>query len=458
MTNLEATSNPELDLTANTAENIVEATPVDAIIPEKVEAEETTKSNSADIEALKQQKLEQKKNFLSKLLNFKDTNSIFEVEIIGVVKGGLRASLDGELLFLPAALYDTIRYTSEELEQFVGQKVNVKVEEVNAEPSFAGIPVVNRKGILELETLNKLNVGDIVSGKVTSIATFGVFVDLGGIEGLIHISRLSHHHVKDPKSVVKKGEEIKAKIIEINKDTKRIALSKKDLEESPWAEIESKFPIGTNIKGNVRRMTDFGAYVEIAPGIDALVRNNELSWTTRVNKASDFLAIGEEKEFVILTNSAEKNSISLSLRRLNPNPWEAIKEKYVAGFQTKAIVKNVHEKGALVTVGEEQIDAFLPKSKLMNSAVEVNAGAEIDVFIIEVVPDQESMIVRPEQLEKEVQSSEKEHKSDRPNRNNNRNNNRERENLGAFGTTGNESFTLGDLLSKASVDTLSTIK
>lgn len=454
MSNIETSSNTEVQNNETVVETtIASENPVPAV----------AESNSAEIEAIKQQKLEQKKAFLAKLISLQQNDTTIEVEIIGVVKGGLRVSFEGELLFLPASFYDSNKYTSEELEKFVGQKVNVKIIDVNADPNMPSIPVVNRKLVLESEVYDRIKVGDIVSGPITSVATFGAFVDLGGAEGLIHISRLAHHHVKDPKSVVKKGDVVTVKVIEVEKANKRIALSKKDLEASPWDEIEAKFPIGSICKGIVRRMTDFGAYVELAPGVDGLVRNNELSWTTRINKPSDILKIGDEKEFFVMTNSAQKSSITLSYRRLTENPWESFKDKYVHDFKAKATIKNVHDKGALVTVGDEQIDAFMPKSKILNSAVEITDGAEIDVYVIEVVPEKESLIVRPEQLAKEesANSEERPERSERPRREGNFNRgNRDRDSngAGAFAAKGNETFTLGDLLSKASADTLSTIK
>jgi len=243
-----------------------------------------------------------------------------------------------------------------------------------------------------------LKEGDIVEGKISSIATFGVFVDLGGVEGLIHISRLSQVHVDDPTKFVNKGDTIQAVVVEINKDKNRIALSRRELEESPWSTVEEDFPVDTMHKGLVRRLTEFGAYIELRPGVDGLLRTPEISWTKRVKRPDDFFKVGQEIQVKVVGVSADKRSLSLSYKQTLDNPWPKMVDKYPVGAEFDGEVFQVIPQGMIVTVAGE-IDGFMPRSKmkrlLNGNQIPFSSGDKLRVLIADLIPADESLILSP---------------------------------------------------------------
>ncbi len=332
-----------------------------------------------------------------KLKSIKENNEIIEVEIKARIRGGLRALYENFPLFLPASHYSMKRKPREEhLREAVGKKFNVVIHEIQEDESNRRTVIVSRKKIIKEEFWTSLNVGDIVEGTVSSIATFGVFLDLGGVEGLIHISRLSQVHVDNTKNFAKKGDKMKAVIIEFDKEKNRIALSRKELEESPWKEVETKFVAGEIHKGIVRRLTDFGAYVELLPGVDGLLRTSELSWTKRINRPADLLKPGQEIEVFVISSSEEKKAIALSLKRTTENPWNSLLERYPIGTELKGKANKILQKGAIVTISED-IDGFMPRSKMAGlsrgNKIPFQAGDEIDIVIADIVPEEESLIL-----------------------------------------------------------------
>ncbi len=347
-------------------------------------------------------------------------NECFEVQVISRIKGGLRVMYNEMPLFLPAAHFGLKKIPSEqELNEAIGKSVSVSIIELQELGEGRRAVIVSRKNLLLDEFWTNINVGDKVSGKVSSIASFGIFLDLGGVEGLIHISRLSQTHVDNPSSIAKKGDVLEAVVVELDRNKNRIALSRKELEESPWKNAETEFPAGSRQKGIVRRLTDFGVYVELKPGVDGLLRTSELSWTKRVRKPSDMFSPGAEIDVEILAISSEKETLSLSYKKTIPNPWNELAEKYPVDSEFNGLVLQVLPQGAIIEVNEE-IDGFMPRSKmksvLKGKKIPYQAGERIDVKIADLVPGEESLILAPVESEEPTRHSEERERRPRPDR------------------------------------------
>ncbi len=384
-----------------------------------------------------------------------DGNS-FDVKVSARIRGGLRVMFEDMPLFLPASHFCLKKNpTEDELAAYIGKDVTVMIHELQEEENRKTV-IVSRKKILEEDFWNNINVGDKVKGIVSSIAKFGVFIDLGGIEGLIHISRLSQVHIDDPKDIAKKGDEMEAVVVEINRENSRIALSRKELEPSPWDGISEKYPIESVQKGIVRRFTDFGAYIEIEKGVDGLLRNNEMSWTKRIQKPASILEKNQEIEVKVIAISEDKQTMSLSLKQLSENPWPAMQDKYEVGAELKGTVAQVVQQGVVVTV-EGDIDGFMPRSKVTHiprgKQLPYNVGDEIEVLVADFVIDEESLILQPKLSEEEMAAAQEMNSQ-----------NRERRPRApkrgpatpdsAKAKASGSSFSIGDLLSDASKNDL----
>jgi small subunit ribosomal protein S1 len=372
--------------------------------PEKIEAE--TDSNK------KEDNQEKFNELFNTLKTKKENNEIIKVKVLKKIRGGLRVLHENMPIFLPASHF-TIKKSAqdEELNEVVGKEIDVHIHELSEEEETGRKTViVTRKRILKESFWSSINVGDQVTGVVSSIAPFGVFLDLGGFEGLIHVSRLSQTHVDHPKNFCKKGDKMTAVIVEINKDKERIALSKQELEESPWKDIEEEFPKGTVVKGKVKRLTDFGAYIELKEGVDGLLRTNEISWTERIRKPGDILNAGDEIEVEVMSSNANKRTAALSYKRTQPNPWNDLKVKYPVDTELTGKVKQIVSQGAVITI-DDNIDGFMPKSKIMNldkgKKIPYNVDDEIKIKIADLVPENESLIFAPVYDEDELQEIKK---------------------------------------------------
>ncbi|MFY8160050.1 MAG: S1 RNA-binding domain-containing protein [Candidatus Kapaibacteriota bacterium] len=339
------------------------------------------------------------KEILEKLTNFKNENSAFEIVITERTRGGFRASYEGFNLFLPISQYSSIKNLPDtELDAAIGSKISVKVIELPTEERISKSVVVSRTAIVEDELWNKFKVGDKVNGTVSSVPTFGVFLDLGGVEGLVHISKLSNNHIKETKSFAKVGDKLEAVIIELDRAKNKIALSMKELEANPWADIEEKYTIGSKVKGTVKKIVDFGAYVELESGIDALLRVSELSWTKRVRKIGDVVKVGDEIETAVVAVNTAKRNIALSLKQLSANPWLTYADRFSKEGEFDGTVLEVNDKGCVVTV-ENEVDAFMPKGRmrgvLVDNAIPYAVGDAIKVKVIDLLTEEESMILAP---------------------------------------------------------------
>jgi len=359
----------------------------------------------------------------NELKSIKESNGKIKIKILSRIRGGYKANYKGLSVFLPYPQFAIVKNLDEEaLNSEIGKEYEVKVIELaEDETKKHKTIVVSRKELLEEEFWNKIKIGDIVEGPVTSIASFGIFIDLGGNEGLIYISRLSNKRIEDTKSFAKKGDIIKAKVIEIDRENNRIGLSAKEFAESPWNNINNKYKVSQKVKGIVRRIVDFGAYLEIEPGVDALLRNAELSWTKRIKSVSEIAKINDELEVVINSINPEKQTMSVSLREIQENPWPKLAEKYTLDSEHNGIVKEVTSMGCLLTLNDE-VDCFMPRSKmrdvLKGKKIPYVVGNEVKVAIADIDPNKESIILKPviikEEYPDEIPLKEKQYKEKLP--------------------------------------------
>jgi small subunit ribosomal protein S1 len=325
-------------------------------------------------------------------------NKPIEVNVYSRVRGGLRVFYKEAPLFLPASHFHLKKSpTDEELLEVVGKNITVKVHEIQEYDEGSMAVIVSRKKLLEDELWDSFKVGQVVEGTVSSIATFGVFIDLGGVEGLIHVSRLAPYRIDNLKEHFKIGDTLKAVIVEVDKANKRIALSRKELVDTKkWPATEEKYGVGTRHTGVVRRMTDFGAFVELEPMVEGLLRTPEISWTRRLRRPSEMLKVGDKVEVVVIDFNAEKKTISLSMKRTQENPWPKLHEKYPINSVYEGKVLQVVPQGCVVSISPE-LDGFLPRSKmkkiLRGNKIPLKQGDRLKVYIADIVPEEESLIL-----------------------------------------------------------------
>jgi len=328
-----------------------------------------------------------------------EKNDPIDVLVKSRIKGGFRVVYEDIPMFLPASHFSLKKTPTEaELQDAVGTIQKVLVHELQEFDEGRKAVIVTKKPLLREEFYANLKEGDKVKGIVSSIASFGVFIDLGGIEGLIHISRLSQVHVEDPSTMFNKGDEIEAIISKIDQENDRIGLSRKELEDSPWKGVSEEFAPGSQHKGIVRRLTDFGAYVELKPGVDGLLRTPEISWTKRIKKPSDIFSPNQEILIEVLNVSEEKGTVALSYKKTQPNPWLEMKAKYPIKTQVKGVVSQVMPQGLIATINNE-VDGFMPRSKMKDilhgKKIPYQVNDELDVIIADLIPEDESLILAP---------------------------------------------------------------
>ena len=304
-------------------------------------------------------------------------------------KGGMIVDVLGTEAFLPGSQIDVkpIR----DYDTFVGKNMEFKIVKINQE--FRNV-VVSHKALIEAELeqqkkeiISKLEKGQILEGTVKNITNYGVFIDLGGVDGLIHITDLSWGRVNNPEEVVKLDEKIKVVVLDFNEQQKRIALGLKQLTAHPWDSLDPDIKVGDKVKGKVVLIADYGAFVEIKPGVEGLIHVSEMSWSPRLRIAQDFLKVGDEVEAQILSLDRENRKMSLGLKQLTANPWENIREKYPVGSQHKAVVRNITNFGVFAEL-EDGIEGLVHISdlswdKIKHPSEMVQVGDSIDVVILD---------------------------------------------------------------------------
>ena len=304
-------------------------------------------------------------------------------------KGGMIVDVFGIEAFLPGSQIDIkpIR----DYDQYVNQNIDCKIVKINQE--FRNV-VVSHKALLEAEQeqrraelISKLEKGQVLEGVVKNITHYGVFVDLGGVDGLIHITDLSWGRINNPEEVVSLDEKIKVVVLDFNEQQKRIALGLKQLTPHPWDNLNPDLKVGDKVKGKVILIADYGAFIEIEPGVEGLVHVSEMSWSPRLHSAQEFLKVGDEVEAQILSIDREARKISLGLKQLMPNPWENIREKYPVGSKHSAVVRNITNFGVFAEL-EDGVEGLIHISDLSWNKIKhpselVSPGDKIDVQILD---------------------------------------------------------------------------
>lgn len=334
-------------------------------------------------------KAEQKKNWEHIIENCEE-GSVVQGRVKSKVKGGLIISI-GVDSFLPSSQIDV--QPPKNLDQYVGQTYDFKVIKIN--PDRKNI-VVSRRELIEEQRaekrrslLEEVKPGDTRRGMVKNITDYGAFIDLDGLDGLLHITDMSWGRVTHPSEMLKAGEEIDVQILEVDRERERVSLGMKQLTPNPWDRIEQKYPVGAVVKGRVVNLVAYGAFIEIEEGVEGLVHVTELSWTKRINKPSEVLKVGQEVEAVVLGIQKDEQKISLGTRQLDENPWDMVRHNFPVGAHVRGKVRNLTNYGAFIEL-EEGIDGMVHVSdmswtrKVNNPSEFVKKGDEVDAIVLDV--------------------------------------------------------------------------
>ncbi len=321
-------------------------------------------------------------------------------------KGGMIVDVFGIEAFLPGSQIDV--HPIRDYDQFVGKTMEFKVVKINQE--FRNV-VVSHKALIEQELeaqkqeiISKLEKGQILEGTVKNITSYGVFVDLGGVDGLIHITDLSWGRVDDPKKVVELDQKINVVILDFDEEKKRIALGLKQLTPHPWDALDANLKVGDHIKGKVVVIADYGAFVEVQPGVEGLIHVSEMSWSQHLRSAQEFMKVGDEVEAVILTLDREERKMSLGIKQLKEDPWEAIEVKFPVGSKHTAKVRNFTNFGVFVEL-EEGVDGLIHISdlswtkKVKHPSEFTKVGEQIDVIVLDIDKENRRLSLGHKQLE-----------------------------------------------------------
>ena len=335
-----------------------------------------------------------------------DNEEIVQGYIKCRTKGGMIVDVFGIEAFLPGSQIDV--HPIRDYDQFVGKTMEFKVVKINQE--FRNV-VVSHKALIEQELeaqkqeiISKLEKGQILEGTVKNITSYGVFVDLGGVDGLIHITDLSWGRVDDPKKVVELDQKINVVILDFDEEKKRIALGLKQLTPHPWDALDPNLKVGDHIKGKVVVIADYGAFVEVQPGVEGLIHVSEMSWSQHLRSAQEFLKVGDEVEAVILTLDRDERKMSLGIKQLKEDPWETIDVKYPVGSKHTAKVRNFTNFGVFVEL-EEGVDGLIHISdlswtkKVKHPSEFTKVGEPIDVIVLDIDKENRRLSLGHKQLE-----------------------------------------------------------
>jgi hypothetical protein len=335
-----------------------------------------------------------------------DNDEVIQGYIKSRTKGGMIVDVFGIEAFLPGSQIDV--HPIRDYDIFVGKTMEFKVVKINQE--FRNV-VVSHKALIEAELeaqkkeiISKLEKGQILEGTVKNITSYGVFVDLGGVDGLVHITDLSWGRVSDPHEVVSLDEKIHVVILDFDDEKKRIALGLKQLTPHPWDALDPNLKVGDKVKGKVVVMADYGAFVEIAPGVEGLIHVSEMSWSQHLRSAQDFMHVGDEVEAVILTLDREDRKMSLGIKQLKADPWEDIETKYPVGSKHTAKVRNFTNFGIFVEL-EEGVDGLIHISdlswtkKVKHPSEFTTVGSDIEVVVLEIDKENRRLSLGHKQLE-----------------------------------------------------------
>ncbi|MBU4365702.1 MAG: 30S ribosomal protein S1 [Verrucomicrobia bacterium] len=346
------------------------------------------------------------------VLSSSEEGSVLEGEIKSRVKGGLIVDVSGVKGFLPGSQLDIVPVRN--LDDYLGKRFEFKVMKIDRERRNI---VLSRRDLIEQRRREKrkglltdIKVGQLRSGLVKNITDFGAFIDLGGLDGLLHITDMSWGRVSHPSKVLKVGETTEVVILGIDFEKERVSLGLKQKTPNPWDNIESKFPVGNRVHGKVVNLVPYGAFVEIEEGVEGLVHVSEISWIQRVGRASDVLNIGQEVDAVVLNINRADQKISLGIRQTTANPWDTVREKYPVGSRITGIVRNFTSYGAFVEL-QEGIDGMIHVSDMswtrkVNHPSEILKKADtVDVVVLEVDPSNQRISLGLKQAQSDPWSS-----------------------------------------------------
>ena len=339
-----------------------------------------------------------------KIVNKYQEGDVVTGKVVRKIKGGLLVDV-GIPIFLPASQIDI--KPPGEIAEYIGTEVTCKILKIDEVQQNI---IVSRRKLIEEERnqqkrefLDSVEVGQVVKGEVKNIADFGAFIDLGGIDGLLHITDMSWGRISHPSEMLAIGDDVEVKILDIDAVKDKVSLGLKQKSENPWTSVEEKYPIGSKIKGQVVNIMSYGAFVKLETGIEGLVHISEMSWTRRINHPSDVVAIGDSVEAVVLNINKDKEEISLSLKQVEQNPWTNIEEKYPPGVTIKGKVRNLTNYGAFIEI-DEGIDGLLHISdmswskKVAHPSEIIKKGEMIEVKILSVDKDKKRVSLGIKQL------------------------------------------------------------
>ncbi len=335
-----------------------------------------------------------------------DKNEIIKGYVKCRTKGGMIVDVFGIEAFLPGSQIDVKPIRDYDI--FVGKTMEFKIVKINQE--YKNV-VVSHKALIEAELeaqkqeiMSRLEKGQVLEGVVKNITSYGVFVDLGGVDGLIHITDMSWGRVSDPREIVELEQSINVVILDFDNEKKRIALGLKQLTPHPWDSLDPDLKVGDTVKGKVVVMADYGAFIEIAPGVEGLIHVSEMSWSQHIRSAQDYMKVGDEVEAVILTLDRAERKMSLGIKQMKPDPWEVIDEKYPIGSKHVAKVRNFTNFGIFVEI-EEGVDGLIHISdlswtkKIKHPSEFTQIGAQIDVVVMEIDKTNRRLSLGHKQLE-----------------------------------------------------------
>ena len=345
--------------------------------------------NDEGMVVLSKEKAAYRQNW-NKIASVFQEDGLIKGKVKSVVKGGLMVNIGVEA-FLPASQIDIV--PPKDLQQFVGNTYDFKIVKINDDRRNV---VLSRRELIEQERSEKrqkfmdsVNVGDRVNGTVKNLTDFGAFIDLDGMDGLLHITDMSWGRLGHPSELVKVGQQVEVQVLDINKEKERVSLGLKQLQKNPWDQIEERFPAGQKVKGKITNLVPYGAFVELEEGVEGLIHVSELSWTKRIMRPSDILSVGQEVEAVVLGVNKDEQKISLGLRQLEANPWDEIEKKFTIGSRVKGTIRNMTAYGAFVEL-DEGIDGMIHVSDLswtrkINHPSEVfKKGDEVEAEVIDI--------------------------------------------------------------------------
>ncbi|WP_291318375.1 30S ribosomal protein S1 [Desulfonatronospira sp.] len=331
---------------------------------DKVDVFVTQKDENEGAISLSREKARRVK-LLDDLQDIMDNQTTIQGKIIKRIKGGYNVDLEGLEAFLPGSHVD-LRPVPD-MDALVGQEMDFRILKINRRRSNV---IISRRVLLEeerenmrQELLDTIEEGQVVQGKVKNITEYGVFIDLGGLDGLLHITDMSWKRIRHPKEMVQLGDDLELKVLGFDADEKKVSLGLKQLISDPWENIEEKYPEGTRMTGKVTNLADYGAFVELADGVEGLVHISEMSWTRKLRHPSQLVKSGDEVEVVVLGIDSERKRISLGMKQVSPNPWDVVAEKYPEGTILEAPVKNITEFGLFIGI-EDGIDGLIHVSDM----------------------------------------------------------------------------------------------